>query len=194
MNDRELRLNSVDRYLKSSPRFVLEEHGHCEVPAGCGGVVLRWRNPAVAVPVRVRARVLGPAEHELLVDGAELTSSRPLLSPGPHALTVAARLEHAVPVRLLVRVVSDVNDSPELVSTGHPQAWRWSAEEPPPAWTRPDFDDSAWPTAAPGELTEQEQGEYSVAALLRDGVHPLAVPPVAERLWIRTTFPVPPER
>jgi hypothetical protein len=31
--DRDLKLNSIDRYVKSSPRFVLEEHGHCEVPA-----------------------------------------------------------------------------------------------------------------------------------------------------------------
>ena len=39
----EQRLNSVDRFRKKSERLVLEEHGHCEVPAGCGGVVLRWR-------------------------------------------------------------------------------------------------------------------------------------------------------
>lgn len=39
---RDLELNSIDRYVKSSPRFVLEEHSHCEVPAGCGGGVWEW--------------------------------------------------------------------------------------------------------------------------------------------------------
>lgn len=48
-------LNSIDRFRKRPQRFVLEEHGHCEIPAGCGGVVLRWRNPQAAVPDAQRA-------------------------------------------------------------------------------------------------------------------------------------------
>jgi sulfatase modifying factor 1 len=28
---------------------VLEAHSHCEVPAGCGGVVLQWRNPSAGL-------------------------------------------------------------------------------------------------------------------------------------------------
>jgi hypothetical protein len=45
MPDRDLKLNSLSRFSKTSPRLVLEEYSHCEVPAGCGGVVLRWRKP-----------------------------------------------------------------------------------------------------------------------------------------------------
>jgi hypothetical protein len=41
MAGKDLRLNSLSRYTKRSPEYVLEEHSHCEVPAGCGGVVLR---------------------------------------------------------------------------------------------------------------------------------------------------------
>jgi hypothetical protein len=43
-------LNSLDRFRKHPGQLVLEEHGHCEVPAGCGGVVLRWRNPNPSPP------------------------------------------------------------------------------------------------------------------------------------------------
>jgi hypothetical protein len=41
----EQRLNSLDRFRKQPGRLVLEEHSHCQVPAGCGGGVLRRRNP-----------------------------------------------------------------------------------------------------------------------------------------------------
>ncbi len=50
-DDKGLNLNNLDRYTKLSPRFVLEEYSHCEVPAGCGGIVLRWRNPEVGIPI-----------------------------------------------------------------------------------------------------------------------------------------------
>ena len=53
MPDRELKLNSISRSSKQSPRLVLEEHGHCEVPAGCGGVVLRWRGHDDPIPVKL---------------------------------------------------------------------------------------------------------------------------------------------
>lgn len=39
MAERELKLNSLGRYGKGGSRLVLEEHGHCEVPVGCGGAV-----------------------------------------------------------------------------------------------------------------------------------------------------------
>jgi len=41
---RNLRLNGIDRFVKSSPHLHLEEYDSCEVPSGCGGVVLRWTN------------------------------------------------------------------------------------------------------------------------------------------------------
>ena len=47
----EQQLNSLSRFRKQPGRLVLEEHGHCEVPAG-GGVVLRRRNP-VLLPMSV---------------------------------------------------------------------------------------------------------------------------------------------
>lgn len=58
MPDRELKLNSISRFSKQSPRLVLEEHGHCEVPAGCGGVVLRWRGADDPIALKLSARRL----------------------------------------------------------------------------------------------------------------------------------------
>ena len=45
-----LRINKLHRFAKHSPRLVLHEYSHCEVPAGCGGVVLRWLDPATGRP------------------------------------------------------------------------------------------------------------------------------------------------
>jgi hypothetical protein len=84
VDERELRLNSLARYPKSSPLFVLEEHGHCEVPAGCGGVVLRWRNPRAGVPVHMWLYHEG--DGALFLDGASLPSARPVVSFGEHVL------------------------------------------------------------------------------------------------------------
>src|SRR5687768_6072864 len=55
VSDHDLKLNGLSRYAKESPRLVLEEYGHCEVPAGCGGVVLRWRNPDQPIPMVVHS-------------------------------------------------------------------------------------------------------------------------------------------
>src|SRR5947209_16619792 len=78
----EQRLNSLDRFRKQPGRLVLEEHGHCEVPAGCGGVVLRWRNPFAALPLTVH--LYSPAEVTWLVDGNKPPTARVDLAPGTH--------------------------------------------------------------------------------------------------------------
>ena len=48
------------------------------MPAGGGGVVLRWRNPAAAVPVRIGLWVTGAAEYAVEVDGAPEAGGRNL--------------------------------------------------------------------------------------------------------------------
>jgi hypothetical protein len=78
MSDQQ-QLNSLERFRKHPGRLVLEEHGHCEVPAGCGGVVLRWRNPRTTVPLTVHCYNAG--QGTWLLDGAEV-SGRMDLPPG----------------------------------------------------------------------------------------------------------------
>src|SRR5262245_48240254 len=80
-------LNSLDRFRKQAGRLVLEEYSHCEVPAGCGGVVLRWRNPHAAVPFN--AHLYAPVQRALFLDGATPATSRIDLAPGQHVLAIA---------------------------------------------------------------------------------------------------------
>src|SRR6185369_4705197 len=91
MAERDLKLNSLGRYGKGSSRLLLEEHGHCEVPAGCGGVVLRWRNPAAALPVVIHLD--SPSELTWLLDGTAPPAARLDLTPGKHV--VAFTLKNA---------------------------------------------------------------------------------------------------
>src|SRR5689334_12283743 len=86
MPDRDLKLNSLSRYAKQSPHLILEEYGHCEVPAGCGGVVLRWRNPDAGLPIPVRLYAAG--ECRAYLDGAPFTEGRPTLAFGEHLLAL----------------------------------------------------------------------------------------------------------
>src|SRR5262245_59385715 len=76
------KLNSLDRFRKQSDRLVLEEHSHCEVPAGCGGVVLRWRNPFAALPLLVY--LYSPGKTELSLDGTPVVRTGNDVAPGEH--------------------------------------------------------------------------------------------------------------
>ena len=190
-DERELKLNSIDRYVKESPNFVLEEHGHCEVPAGCGGVVLRWRDPMAPVPVKLQLW-LSVDSHGTYVDGSAPSSSRPSIRPGSHVLMIAATLESRQPVQLLFRAVADP-DSPTTILTSEPYFdWRCTDAEPVrAAWEQADFDASEWNPMTDTVLSDQPKEAYLVRRLLDAGAVALTTPPLAGPIWIRTTFDVP---
>src|SRR5438132_10346894 len=87
MAERDLKLNSLGRYGKGSSRVVLEEHGHCEVPAGCGGAVLRWRDPNAGLLFLVQLFAAGPSK--MFIDGKEPASGWPLIPFGDHVVSIA---------------------------------------------------------------------------------------------------------
>ena len=153
MSDRELKLNSLSRYQKNSPQFILEAHDHCEVPAGCGGVVLRWWNPARGVPIEIW--VYADGEHEFFLDGKASASGRPVVSFGQHVLafriTTANREQgilmfaglyneeapHTSLSRKTGRVVTILSAARE--------GWKYTLSDPgSEAWKLPGFDDSGW--------------------------------------------------
>jgi hypothetical protein len=195
---REPEVNSVDRYVKSSPRFVLEEHSHCEVPAGCGGVVLRWRDRFTSIPVEFVGAVLGADDWGLRIDNLEPTSTRPLLPPGRHVVMLQARGVNDGGFAFLLWATSpDVGDDPLLWTPGPRGAWRATGSEPDPAaWTDPDFDVSRWAECRPGDIADTEQVPYSVRRTRSLGAEPLTVDysivdNVVPRVWVRAVFDVP---
>jgi hypothetical protein len=194
---REPELNSLDRYAKQSPRFVLEEHSHCEVPAGCGGVVLRWRDRFTSVPVEIAFAIVEAEGWDVRIDGLELTSARPLLAPGRHVVMIVARGVGAGFAFLVWATSPDVGDDPLFWTPGPTDAWRVAGREPEPAaWIDPDFDVSSWPECSPSEMVVTKQMPYSVRRTRSLGAQPLTlaasvVDDVAPRAWLRAVFEIP---
>jgi hypothetical protein len=186
--DRDLELNSIDRYVKRSPQFVLEEHSHCEVPAGCGGVVLRWSNPTVSVPVLIEHWFGGDRPSRTIrIDGVRPSTSRPHVPPGRHVFMAEVHAAHGEPLLFLMRATGGGGPQPVLVS--QPGIWRWTHTPPPgDAWDQVGYDDSGWQlmTAAPASA---EPSGYPAERLLGADAVMLAAPG-ADRVWIRATFDV----
>jgi len=132
-DDDDLKINTLHRFAKHSARLVLHEYSHCEVPAGCGGVVLRWMDPARGRPVTVRV-----AKGDVWIDGVELEVSHTQLVPGMHLLAV-----HGRDVQPRVTLDGDVRELP-LVN------WRCTQADPGPGWQAVAFDDRSWRGDDPG--------------------------------------------
>src|SRR5262245_50720143 len=92
--DDDLRLNTLHRFAKHSPKLVLHEYGHCEIPAGCGGLVMRWYDPTTGSPALIRVDV-NNAEASCWLDGELLTTSLAHLRAGPHVIAVHFRRTEA---------------------------------------------------------------------------------------------------
>jgi hypothetical protein len=154
MSDPELKLNSLSRYTKQSPRLVLEEHSSCEVPAGCGGVVLRWRNPVEPLPMIVRSSLWWNGEHEeIAFDGKRSEpGSKVPITYGKHALTLVVRdfdPEYAFVLmtgHLDAEYVRVLQLEGERVFISVPDnTWRYTLKQPEgDAWQQPDFEDHSW--------------------------------------------------
>jgi hypothetical protein len=203
VSDDASKLNGPDRYRKRSPRLVLEEHSHCEVPAGCGGVVLRWIHADREVTVRVRLYSY-LAGATLTIDGATPASSRPLLARGDHVLAIHARAARGVGAILAsVRFNEKSYDRSVSRATGLAFACdstadgTWRATTTPPAdarWRSDPFDDRAWTPMiemAVPPPPEREGRSWAHRDLTNDGVRGLGLADVEGELWIRARFRIP---
>jgi hypothetical protein len=143
----ELRLNELERFRKTSSRLVLEAHSHCEVPAGCGGVVLRWRRPGAPLGI-VLAKYLARPVDDLCLDGKKLAEQREQVAPGTHlvSFSIDAPGEDGF-------VLMTLRFEPNLATARRPKlaskadgSFRATLAEPPAgdAWRLSDFDDSAY--------------------------------------------------
>lgn len=199
-----LRLNSLARYSKPyskrSSRYVLESHSHCEVPAGCGGAVLRWRNPRRAIPLLIH--LFAPGEVHMLLNGAPLTSARPLIPYGEHVLAWKINGINSAAFAFVCSIsTSDksyrVQETPltgqSLAILSAPDTtWRYTLAEPPESWMQVDFDDSAWPVLVKVKLSEEPQEKtYQLSVLLDKGALPLGFRGDLDKdttIWIRRRF------
>jgi hypothetical protein len=151
-------LNALDRFRKRPGRLVLEAYSHCEVPAGCGGLVLRWRDPRAALPLNVY--LYTPVQAACFLDGAELRAARVDLAIGHHTLAFALpdvdlsaalfmfaavhtpRLPHGAPPPDVVE------ESIKILSQGD-GTWKFTLAPPADdAWKTRPFEDADWPALA----------------------------------------------
>jgi hypothetical protein len=191
--DDDLRINTLHRFAKHSPRLVLHEYSHCEVPAGCGGVVLRWIDPVKGEPVMVRLMV-SDAEASCWLDGEPVPSQIALLPAGRRVLAVHLRREKPGAQPFTVGIFRDDDFDTDLIRLGGP---RWRCATAPPGvddgWTAPGFDDAAWreaPLASAALLAAQsswQQRAFENAASAGQPVFALD----ADELWLRVAFMAP---
>ena len=204
MTKQDKKLNSLSRYEKRSPRFVLEEHGHCEVPAGCGGAVLRWVDARRAEPLHLRLLATGDAS--LTIDGVAPESSRPLVEYGDHVIGVRLARSGSRPLVVMFACVRDAwkvgggeyegGERPAFFVTTDDDTWRCTTDEPgDDSWMLPGFDDAHWRAMVPRDLVEaggeDMRDDYRVESLLGLGAHGVGAPEEADRVWVRRAFTLP---
>lgn len=203
MADRDLKLNTLGRYGKSNSRLILEEHGHCEVPAGCGGVVLRWRNPSSGLLFILYT--FGSGKGTILLDGKALTSARPLISFGEHVLSLA--VTDVVPGSTILGFAG-IHDESEYgfprvtqpsgrkisILSAADGSWKYVTTKPADdAWSRSGFDDFHWrqmTACEPPSLDKKDMLRYSLERVLKFGAACLGIEGQSSQAWVRKSFTV----
>jgi hypothetical protein len=192
-DDEELRLNTLHRFVKYSRALVLEEYSHCEVPAGCGGVVLRWTDPREGRSALLNAWTFGKTTVEL--DGKLVESSRVTLENGSHTLVVRVTelgtswaTKESGPIRptpFTIALTSGTGASErDLLQDG---GGAWSVSLDGTTFLPPDDLDEAELALLP------ERGRFGLNEARRAGRRILSVGgPEITQVWVRVTFEVVP--
>jgi hypothetical protein len=200
MSDDELELNTLSRFAKRSPGLVLEEHGHCEVPAGCGGVVLRWRNPQAGLTAVLQRA--GSGRTMAFLDGEAPASSFLSLAFGEHVLAihVSEIARDAAVFGLSAHRAEGRSGSSEPIPslcTKPDGTWRYTTVGPvDDAWRELDFDDRKWAALGRGERPRESKAheQWSYRLVEENGGLLLALPQGMPEVWIRKRLTIePPE-
>ena len=176
--DEELELNTLHRLHKHSGRLILEQHGSCEVPAGCGGLVMRWLNPAQECYLLFSLSAAGKVQ--LFLDGQRLQSSALTVPLGRHLLGV-----HCPGSGLLMMAVQrNTKPKPEtLFLTAADQSWHGTDQQPPDDWFTPDFC-ADWPVLGEVVVATDDWKKRSLDEL---GARALGLG-TSGPLWVRREF------
>jgi hypothetical protein len=177
MDEQELKLNGISRYSKRSPRLVLEEYGHCEVPAGCGGVVLRWRKPNQPVPALLSESACNGPLAYLGLNGEDTDFDSKISVPfGQNLLTLICKprsLQHAIIHMSVIcdeQYVSALNLQGDTKLTSQADGtWKYSLEpQTNDRWQQADFDDSTWLPLIAQALTSTGNHPWQQGEILED--------------------------
>lgn len=219
MPDRDLKINSLSRFSKQSSRLVLEEYSHCEVPAGCGGVVLRWRKPIPPIPMKMHMFYGNGRSTNLTLNGQEnLFNPKIPVDYGKNVLTFEItdfKPDYAVIFlycQLDQEYVRILKPQGETTILSRPDGtWRYSLDDPNSNWQIPDFDDSKWlpmiekpvylDPRFSQELDERTKNFYEIGALpigidtsqpsITDKVKKLSTSDnMVSKVYIRKTFTI----
>ena len=207
IDDDDLHVNTLHRFAKHSDKLVLEEHSHCEVPAGCGGVLIRWRNPDVSVPVILY--LAGPGRCHVYVDGTLMHSGRMELVFGTRTLLfhITQIGEQGAP-----EDDTDQADGPRLFAAVARRADLHQGHEPGPLVPGlQTTDDGSWlvtvtnpasAAASPGDwrplLTADESAaipeshRWAFQRAREHGAGTLVLPADSDELWVQKTVIIEP--
>ena len=187
--------NSLDRFVKSSPRLVLERFTSCEVPAGCGGVVYRWRRADRDVSMALA--LYTPGEVKAWVDDEEVLSTHIDLVRGPHVLGLY--FPNARPDTSLFLCAATVAnpsgmDDSRFFHSLDDQTWLYRLSDPGKGWMAPDADEG-WQQLEKGaafpDISERSLGYWRHQRIRQARAVPLAVPgglPAPLPVWVRRAF------
>ncbi|QDE90370.1 hypothetical protein BHS06_16100 [Myxococcus xanthus] len=188
----DFRLNALARYRKTSSQLALEVHSHCEVPAGCGGVVLRWRRPGASIGLSLFSYVNGVPDGGLFLDGNPLVEQRVLVTPGAHVLSFEVNRPGDKGF-----VLMQARLDPEIASAVHPKLasapdgrWKATTRPPPEGWRLPDFADAGFAPLVQRPVPEPKTNERWRWQMLEDDATGLGLASSATKAWVRWSFHV----
>ena len=203
MTEKNLKLNDLNRFSKSSRRLVLREYSNCEVPAGCGGVVFRWKAPDKTVAFEMTALISG--EFEIFIDGNIPKSAVLMLEKGEHVLSlVISNFQSSQGFLLFMGKSGEIGsfyqesrfheeDARKRVLSSPDSSWKYILSQPTDeSWTDLQFNDSTWKSMISKDipsLDEQDSRKYRLEHLSDQGAQSLGIEEVTESsIWIRKKF------
>ncbi len=198
MARRRFRLNSLSRYTKESDRLVLDSYS-----AGCGGIVLRWRDPNEGMPIRFN--LAATSMTELFLDGQPIKRAT-IMAPGEHVMAIRCYpyseghyFSGDSPRRAIAMTFtphypnSDYRTAP-ISGFGSSTSWRYETTANPgdpvegeiPQWATVSYDDTNWSPMEETEAMTREENWALYNITNRGGV-PLLLPE-ANEIRIRYHF------